>query len=65
MASGRAAILMNYVSVALEVGLDPYRILADAGVSPSQLRNPEERLPRGAIASILERSAMQIGRAHV
>src|SRR5204863_423181 len=34
-------------------------IFADAGVSPSQLRNPEERLPRGAIASILERSAMQ------
>jgi AraC-like DNA-binding protein len=50
---------MNYVSVALEVGLDPYRILADAGVNPSQLRNPEERLPRGAIASILERSAME------
>jgi len=59
MTSGRAAILMNYVSVALEVGLDPYRILADTGVSPSQLRNPEARLPRGAIASILERSAME------
>jgi AraC-like DNA-binding protein len=59
MTSGRAAILMNYVTVALEVGLDPYRILADTGVNPSQLRNPEERLPRGAIASILERSAME------
>ncbi|WHU03437.1 MULTISPECIES: AraC family transcriptional regulator ligand-binding domain-containing protein [unclassified Sphingomonas] len=59
MASARAAILRNYVSVALDVGLDPYRILADTGVSPSQLRNPEERLPRGAIASILERSAIE------
>ncbi|HWU94590.1 MAG TPA: AraC family transcriptional regulator [Sphingomonas sp.] len=59
MASARAAILTNYVSVALDVGLDPYRILADSGVSPSQLRNPEERLPRGTISAILERSAME------
>jgi len=64
MPSARAAILTDYISVALEVGLDPYRILADTGVSPSLLRNPEERLPRGAIASILERSAMEAGCPH-
>ena len=64
MTSGRAAMLMDYVPVALEVGLDPYHILADIGVSPSQLRNPEERLPRGAIASILERSAMEANCPH-
>ncbi|MBN8811449.1 MULTISPECIES: AraC family transcriptional regulator [Sphingomonas] len=64
MTSGRAAMLMDYVPVALEVGLDPYRILADIGVSPSQLRNPEERLPRGVIASILERSAMEANCPH-
>ena len=64
MTSGRAAMMMDYVPVALEVGLDPYHILADIGVSPSQLRNPEERLPRGAIASILERSAMEANCPH-
>lgn len=64
MASARAAILKNYVSVALNVGLDPYRILADTGVRPSQLRMPEERLPRGAIASILERSAIEANCPH-
>jgi AraC-like DNA-binding protein len=64
MASARAAILKNYVSLALDLGLDPYRILADTGVRPSQLRMPEERLPRGAIASILERSAIEANCPH-
>lgn len=64
MTSGRAAILTNYVAVALTVGLDPYRILAEAGVNPSQLRNPDERLPRGAVGAILERSALEADCPH-
>jgi AraC-like DNA-binding protein len=57
----RAVSLSGYVSVAASVGLDPYQMLAEAGIEPRLLDDPEARLPAAAIARLLERSAARSG----
>jgi AraC-like DNA-binding protein len=55
----RAASLYSYLDVAKSVGIDGFRLLADAGISPSALADAESRLPAEAATRLLERSAAQ------
>ena len=60
----RAAALIGYPDVAASVGLDGWRLLREAGLSPDMLRDPENRLPAGIVAQLLARSAEQSGCDH-
>jgi AraC-like DNA-binding protein len=53
----RAASLTNYSEVARSVGLDPLRMLADAGLSASVLREPDLMVPADRVGRLLENSA--------
>jgi AraC-like DNA-binding protein len=55
----RAVALTSYVEVARFVGLDPYAMLREAGISPSFLENPENRCAAGPVVDLLERSAQK------
>ena len=57
----RAAALTNYREVATAAGLDPLRMLADAGLSPSVLREPDLRVPTDRVARLLEASVAASG----
>lgn len=59
----RAAALSNYVAVAKEFGLNPYKLLRSEGVDVGALANPDARLPAEKVVSLLERSARLCGRA--
>src|SRR6516165_8368963 len=58
----RSATLNGYVEVARSVGLDPYRMVADHGLPPACLADPELRIPMPAVARLLEDSAARSGR---
>lgn len=58
----RAVMLTNYNEVARHFGLDPFAMLARAGLHPSSLRDSENWLPASRIVSLLEDSANQSGR---
>jgi len=58
----RAAALANYIGVARELGLNPYKQLRIAGIDVSSLANPDARLPAEAVVSLLEASAEISGR---
>src|SRR6516165_6726742 len=58
----RSATLSGYVEVAQSVGLDPYRIVADHGLPPACLTDPELRIPMTSVARLLEDSAARSGR---
>jgi hypothetical protein len=60
----RAVALTNYVELAQVVGVDPYSLLSDAGISAEQLANPETRLSATAVAGLLEETARQSGCEH-
>lgn len=57
----RAASLTNYSEVARASGLDPVRMLLDAGLSPSVLREPDLMIPVENVALLLQASAAQSG----
>ncbi|VTU38291.1 AraC family transcriptional regulator [Variovorax sp. PBL-E5] len=57
----RAASLTNYSEVALAGGLDPARMLVDAGLSPSVLREPDLLIPVERVGELLQTSAVMSG----
>ncbi|CAN7720984.1 AraC family transcriptional regulator [Variovorax sp. LjRoot130] len=57
----RAASLTNYSEVARAGGLDPARMLLDAGLSPSVLREPDLMIPVESVALLLQASATSSG----
>ena len=52
----RAAALTNYANVARSVGLDPNKLLDDARLPRSCLRNPDMKISAGAVGRLLEAS---------
>ncbi|KWR81818.1 AraC family transcriptional regulator [Cupriavidus sp. IDO] len=57
----RAAALTNYSEVARAAGLDPVRMLFDAGLSPSVLREPDLMIPVERYGRLLQASAIMSG----
>ncbi|MGY2492899.1 AraC family transcriptional regulator [Cupriavidus sp. CP313] len=53
--------LTNFVDVARTVGLDPYRQLRRAGISPTALVDPDIRVPAKSVMQLLEDSAQLAG----
>ena len=53
----RSACLADYVPVARSFGLDPYRLLKEAGLDRSCLIDPEIKIPVGEVCHLLEISA--------
>ncbi|MGB6007380.1 AraC family transcriptional regulator [Castellaniella sp.] len=57
----RAASLTNYSEVARAIGLDPVRMLYEAGLSPSVLREPDLMIPVELVGKLLHMSAVTSG----
>ena len=57
----RAASLTNYSEVARAGGLDPARMLLDAGLSPNMLREPDLLIPSERLGQLLQASAILSG----
>jgi AraC-like DNA-binding protein len=57
----RAAALTDYREVAAAAGLDPLRMLADAGLSPGLLHDPDLKIPADRVGQLLEASARASG----
>lgn len=57
----RSASLTNYPEVARAAGLDPLALLADVGLNPACLHDPDLRIPSGAVRDLLEASATVSG----
>lgn len=57
----RSATLTGYVELAESVGLDPYRLMREAGLSRSCLRDPDTKIPVIAVRRLLEASAQAAG----
>jgi len=57
----RAAALTNYSEVARAAGLDPVRMMIDAGISPSVLREPDLMIPVERYGRLLQDSATRSG----
>ena len=57
----RAASLTNYSEVARAGGLDPERMLFDAGLSPNLLREPDLMIPVERVGQLLQASAVLSG----
>lgn len=57
----RSASLTNYAEVARAAGLDPIVLLADVGLNPAFLHDPDLRIPSGAVRDLLEASALASG----
>ena len=57
----RSASLTNYAEVARAAGLDPLALLADVGLSPACLHDPDLRIPSDAVRGLLEASAIASG----
>ena len=53
----RSASLVDYPEIARSVGLDPNKMLKEAGLPRSCLRNPDLRISAEAVAELLEASA--------
>jgi AraC-like DNA-binding protein len=53
----RSACLTDYIPVARSFGLDPYRLLTEAGLDRSCLIDPEIKIPVGGVCRLLETSA--------
>ncbi|WP_082900114.1 AraC family transcriptional regulator [Rhodococcus phenolicus] len=58
----RHAALNDYVDLAHSVGLDPARMVRDAGLDPAGLSLQDRWVPASAIAGLLENSAAASGR---
>jgi AraC-like DNA-binding protein len=57
----RAASLTHYSEVARAGGLDPVRMLSDAGLSASMLDEPDLMIPVERVGQLLQASAIQSG----
>ena len=57
----RTATLDGYLGLARSAGLDPARILTDAGIAVADLAVPDKWVPAAAVARVLERSAGESG----
>lgn len=57
----RAASLTNYVVVARQCGLDPWRLLREAGLPPNATEEPDLRISVESVRLLLERSAALSG----
>ncbi len=57
----RAASLTHYAEIARAGGLDPARLLMDAGLSPSVLGEPDLKIPVDRVGRLLEASAAASG----
>ncbi|NDZ13246.1 AraC family transcriptional regulator [Variovorax sp. WS11] len=57
----RSASLTHYAEVARSAGLDPLVLLADVGLSPACLHDPDLRIPSDAVRALLEASAIASG----
>lgn len=57
----RAHSLTNYAEVARFVGLDPFKMLREAGIRLESLADPDHLIPALPVASLLEESARQSG----
>lgn len=57
----RAAALTNYREVARAAGLDPVRMMFDAGISPSVLSEPDIMIPVERVGRLLHASATLSG----
>ncbi|SDS10217.1 AraC family transcriptional regulator [Pseudomonas oryzae] len=60
-ALARAAVLTNYQEVARHLGLNAHALLNQVGLSPSQLDDPQHRIPVTAAVNLLEESARVSG----
>lgn len=60
----RGAMLESYTEVARSVGLDPERMLRNAGINPADLSDPERIFPARAAANLLEASAREADCPH-
>jgi AraC-like DNA-binding protein len=60
--SVRCATLDGYVGLARSCGLDPTRLLREAGLDVADLAVPDTWIPAAAVARLLERSARRSGR---
>ena len=60
--SVRCATLDGYVGLARSCGLDPARLLREAGLDVADLAVPDSWIPAAAVARLLERSARRSGR---
>src|SRR5947209_19184476 len=57
----RSACLTGYVDIARSFGLDPYRLLKEAGLDRCCLADPDIKIPAGAVCRLLEVSACAEG----
>jgi AraC-like DNA-binding protein len=57
----RAASLGNYTHVAHRHGLDPLRMLREAGLNPAHLADPDLRIRAASVVELLEASARKSG----
>lgn len=57
----RAACLTNYVDIARSAGLDPFRLLGEAGLPRAAVEDPELRISTESVRQLLERSAAVSG----
>ncbi len=57
----RAAALTNYIAVAKDLGLNPYKLLRNAGIDINVLAVPDNRIPADTVVSLLENSAQLSG----
>src|SRR6516225_1385888 len=58
----RSAVLSDYVEVARSVGLDPYRMIAQSGLPPAAVADPDMKVSAAAVSRLLEESARRSGR---
>src|SRR5258707_10152239 len=57
----RAAGLTGFADLALTVGVDPYKIAAEAGVPAAALSDPDMRVPARAVDQMFEVAAERSG----
>lgn len=57
----RAACLTNYYEVAIAAGLNPARMILDAGLNPSVLQEPDLMIPVSRFGQLLQASASASG----
>jgi AraC-like DNA-binding protein len=57
----RAASLGNYSPIARRLGLDPLRMIREAGLNPAHLADPDLRIPAASVVALLETSARKSG----
>ncbi len=57
----RSASLTHYAELARACGLDPLRMVAEAGLPSDCLREPDLKIPADAVRELLERSAQRSG----